>query len=459
MTETPSRICTLPNTSDRRFLREALNNSARARRAGVCATMSTQLFGRWSMSDDRGFWTGLRYRLHQALSTPNVDDGQLAHALNKAAEREPAPVVWLLGLAQSGKTSIVRALTGSSRAAIGDGFRPCTRTSSIYDFPSEVPVVRFLDTRGLGEVGYDPSEDIALCEDQSHLLIVVVRAAEPRPQPVLEVLRKVRKRHPDWPVVVAQTCLHHGYDEQQPGHVLPYPYRDDDWQAKVPEDLRRLLLAQREFFAGVPGKGALLWVPLDFTLPEDGFEPTEYGLDALWDAIEEAASIGLEARLRAGSDISDIYSRAAHPHIVGFSLAAGTVGALPVVDLALVPAVQAGLLRRLAGLYRQRWTARNSAEFLGLLGSGFAAAYGARLAGRSLVKLIPVWGQTAGAVLGATASGAITFALGKAACAYLGRKREGHPIDATALRQAYREGLDQGRQLLRQKQDEEGPPS
>ena len=409
------------------------------------------------MSNERGFWTGLRRRLHQALSIPNVDAEQLAQALNKAAEREPAPVVWLLGLAQSGKTSIVRALTGSSRAQIGDGFRPCTRTASIYDFPQEVPVVRFLDTRGLGEVGYDPSEDIALCEEQSHLLIVVVRAAETRPQPVLDVLRKVRKRHPDWPVVVAQTCLHHAYDDSQPGHVLPYPYHNDDWPGAVPEAVRRLLLAQREFITGLPGNGPLLWVPIDFTLPDDGFEPTDYGLDALWDAIEEAASLGLETRLRADSEISDVYSRAAHPHIVGFSLAAGTVGALPVVDLALVPALQAGLLHRLAGLYQQRWTARRSAEFLGLLGSGFAAAYGARLAGRSLVKLIPVWGQTAGAVLGATASGAITFALGKAACAYLGRKNDGLAINSTALRQAYRDGLDQGRRLLRQQGTKPGP--
>ncbi|MFU8878271.1 MAG: YcjF family protein [Wenzhouxiangellaceae bacterium] len=410
------------------------------------------------MSNGRGIWTGLRHRLHKALSSPKVDSGQLELALNKAAEREPAPVVWLLGLAQSGKTSIVRALTGSSRAAIGDGFRPCTRTARIYDFPPEVPVVRFLDTRGLGEVGYDPSEDIALCEDQSHLLIVVVRAAETRPKPVLEVLEEVRRRHPDWPVVFAQTCLHHAYDDDQPGHVLPYPYCKDDWQTIVPADLHRLLLAQRAFFAGLPGRGPLLWVPLDFTLPDDGFEPTDYGLDALWDAIEEAASLGLEARLRSAAGISDVYSRAAHPHIVGFSLAAGTVGALPVVDMALVPGLQAAMLQRLAGLYRQRWTARSSAEFLGLLGTGFAAAYGARLAGRSLVKLIPVWGQTAGALLGASASGAITFALGKAACAYLGRRNEGLAINAAALRQAYRDGLEQGRKLLRQQQSRGGPP-
>lgn len=413
------------------------------------------LLGGCGMNDERGRWTGLRHRLHRALSAPHVDAGQVEQALNEAAAREPAPVIWLLGLAQSGKTSIVRALTGSSRAAIGDGFRPCTRTASIYDFPPQAPVVRFLDTRGLGEVGYDPAEDIALCEEQSHLLIVVVRAAETRPQPVLEVLRKVRKRHPDWPVVLAQTCLHHGYDhadDKEADHVLPYPYRDEDWPEKVPDGLARLLLDQREFFADLPGKGPLLWVPIDFTLPEDGFEPVDYGLEALWEAIEEAASLGLEARLRTDPEISDIYSRAAHPHIVGFSLAAGTVGAFPVVDLAAGPALQAGLLHRLAGLYEQRWTGRSSAEFLGALGAGFAAAYGARLAGRSVVKLIPVWGQTAGAVLGATASGAITFALGKAACAYLGRKREGRAIDAAALRQTYRDSLGQGRQLLRHQQ-------
>ncbi len=421
--------------------------------------MGNESFGECNMNDNRKIWAGLRQRLHRALSAPDVDATQLSQALDKAAERESAPVVWLLGLAQSGKTSIVRALTGSSRAEIGDGFRPCTRTASMYDFPPDVPVVRFLDTRGLGEVGYDPSEDIALCEERSHLLIVVVRAAETRPQAVLDVLKQVRKRHPDWPVVIAQTCLHHAYDEEQSGHVLPYPYHDDAWQDAVPEGLSRPLLAQREFFAGLPGKGPLLWVPIDFTLPEDGFEPTEYGLDALWDTIEEAAALGLEARLRTDPGISDIYSRAAHPHIVGFSLAAGTVGALPVVDLALVPAVQAGLLRRLAGLYGQRWTTRNSAEFLGLLGSGFAAAYGARLAVRSVVKLIPVWGQTAGAVLGASASGAITFALGKAACVYLSRKQEGHAIDATALRQAYRDGLEQGRQLLRKQQARKEPSS
>src|SRR5215470_19896392 len=80
-----------------------------------------------------------------------------------------APIVWLLGKTGAGKTAIVAALTGSPRAEIGEGFEPCTRTATIYDVPPEAPLIRFLDTRGLGEVDYDPREDIAWCEGQSHL--------------------------------------------------------------------------------------------------------------------------------------------------------------------------------------------------------------------------------------------------------------------------------------------------
>ena len=55
-----------------------------------------------------------------------------------------APVVWL-----------------DARAEVGEGFEPCTRTAAFYDVPPEVPLLRFLDTRGLGEADYDPANDMA----------------------------------------------------------------------------------------------------------------------------------------------------------------------------------------------------------------------------------------------------------------------------------------------------------
>jgi uncharacterized protein (DUF697 family) len=405
------------------------------------------------VNEEPGVRSRLWRRLHKALSGVDVDSGQLEQTLRDAALRQSTPVLWLLGTAQSGKTSIVRALTGSSRAEIGNGFQPCTRTSDLYDFPAGAPVVSFLDTRGLGEVHYAADEDIALCESRAHQLIAVIKVTDTRPQEILDVLRAVRRRHPDWPVVIAQTVLHEGYEDGGE-HILPYPFDQPGWEGRVPARLRRLLHAQRQHVGSLPGRGAVAWVPIDFTRPGDGFEPVDYGIEALWRAIEESSSLGLRARLRADPAVTDVYSRAAHPHIVGYSMAAGALGALPVVDLALMPVLQARLLQELAGLYRLRWSRRTSSEFLGLLGGGLATAYGLRLAGRSVIKLIPGWGQTLGAVWGASAGAATTFALGKAACAFLEQRRVGHSIEAETLREIYREALVKGRELARVQRDE-----
>ena len=90
----------------------------------------------------------------------------------------PRPVVWLLGKTGAGKSSLVRSLTGVGAAEIGNGFAPCTRTAHAFDFPQDRPVMQFLDTRGLGEVGYDPAEDLAQCEARSHAILAVARLDE-----------------------------------------------------------------------------------------------------------------------------------------------------------------------------------------------------------------------------------------------------------------------------------------
>jgi uncharacterized protein (DUF697 family) len=388
-------------------------------------------------------WRGLRDLLLQ----PRVDDAALDEALRAARARQPLPVVWLLGKAQSGKTSIIRALTGSPAAEIGNGFRPCTRTARLYDFPAEAPVVRFLDTRGLGEVAYDPGEDIQYCESQAHLVLGVMKAMDLSQDAIFEVLRAVRRRHPQWPVLIAQTGLHEGYPCGA-GHPLPYPFDRVPWPLAVPTDLMRALLAQREGLGMPVGDSPPCWVPIDLTLPEDGLEPANYGLDALWSAIGQVSTLDLRARLYGDTAVRDTYARAAHPHIVGYALAAAGVGALPVVDLVAVPAVQAKLLHSLAELYGQGWTRREIGEFLGLLGLGIGVGYGARMAGRALVKLVPALGQTLGAVWGASASGATTYALGKSAGFYFGNRRLGQTIDPATLRQVYAEALASGTRLL-----------
>jgi uncharacterized protein (DUF697 family) len=397
---------------------------------------------------DAKHWPDGWSRLREALLNPRVDPEKLEAVLREARARQPLPVVWLIGKAQAGKTSIIRALTGSAAAGIGNGFQPCTRTARFYDFPVEAPVVRFLDTRGLGEVAYDPAEDIHYCESQAHLALGVMKAADIQQDAVFEVLRQVRKRHPEWPVLIVQTGLHELYP---PGadHILPYPYDQQPWSSRIPYDLRRALQAQRDCLGNLPGSTPVHWAAIDLTLPEDGWEPVNYGLEALWTAIGEVSALGLQARLRGDPEVRNAYARAAYPQIVGYALTAAGVGALPIVDLVGVPAIQAKLLHGLATLYGQGWDRRTVSEFIGLLGVGVGASYVARSLGREVIKLIPGWGQTVGAMWGATASGATTYALGQAASAYFVRRQRGDPVDAEVIRRVYAEALTRSKNVLK----------
>ncbi|SMP73928.1 Uncharacterized conserved protein, DUF697 family [Desulfonatronum zhilinae] len=400
--------------------------------------------------------TGLRRTIRGAAAdkNPESDPGNavLDEALRRARAAQPPPVVWLLGKTQSGKTSIIRSLTGSPDAEIGNGFQSCTRTARFYDHPADAPVVRFLDTQGLGEVDYDPAEDLAFCESQAQLVIAVIKASDGLQGAVFDVLRAVRRRRPDWPVIVAQTCLHEVYP---PGfeHVLPYPFDQSGWETRVPPDLTRALLFQRDRLGALPGNEPMAWVPVDLTLPEDDILPTDYGLDALWKAVQRASRFGLEERLRDESDRedgqSDSFSLAAHQQIVGYAMASAAIGALPLVDLAALPALQMKMLHKLGELAGVRWDKRRVAEFSALLGPGIMAGYGLRLAGRSVIKLIPVLGQTGGAAYGAATGAGLTFALGKAARLYLDHAAQRRSVRAEDVRKIFDEALRRGRNLIK----------
>ena len=102
---------------------------------------------------------------------------------------------------------------------------------------------------------------------------------------LLEALKAIIQAKPSWPIVVAQTTLHHGYPPDQSEHVYPYPFASWPWPATVPAQVRRALDFQRTLFADMP---ITRFVPLDFTLPEDGFHDPFYGREALLDALAEA---------------------------------------------------------------------------------------------------------------------------------------------------------------------------
>jgi uncharacterized protein (DUF697 family) len=363
--------------------------------------------------------------------------------------RQFAPVVWLLGKVQSGKTSIVRVLTQSSDAEIGSGFRACTRTARVFDFPGAAPIIRFLDTRGLGEVAYDPSEDIGFCEGQAHLILAVVKALDVEQQVVLDVISATRRRHPDWPVVVAQTSLHEAYAPGQ-RHVLPYPFASTSLSAAMPEALVRTLEYQRAMFRALfPSRRGPSFVPIDFTHTDDGFEPVDYGRDALIAALAAAAPTavaGAFAELSRGPD--EGAPRKSNAYILGFALAAGASDAFPLTGAISVPLVQATMLRQLAKLHGARWDKRAYAEFAAALGTGTLLRAVSTFGARQLIKLIPVYGQTAGAAAAAAASFAATYAMGKAASYFLVRRQQGRQTEQVAA--IYRQALQQAFSLAKE---------
>lgn len=383
------------------------------------------------------FWK----QLSDVILSPKIDDTIIDAKLQAIKEQLPIPVFWLLGKTQAGKTSLIRALTGCETADIGNGFQPCTRTAQLYDFPnSEDCFLRFLDTRGLGEINYDPSDDLALFQEQVHLLIVVMKAMDHAQYGVMAALRAILAERPHWPVIVVQTCLHEGYPSNDTEHVEPYPYRQLPLPATVPIGLARSLLKQRGLFYGIKAQ----FVPVDFTHPDDGYTPVHYGLEALWDTIEHVLPLGLKALVADThhQQFRSVYAETARWHIISYSLLAGGVEAIPVpfVSLPLVLSVQAKMFHTLASLYGQELNKQRLAEIGSVLGVGFML----RLGGRELLKFIPVYGSVVAAVYAA----AVTYALGQTLCVYFSHVLEGDLPDEETFAQIYTDEFERGRRLL-----------
>jgi uncharacterized protein (DUF697 family) len=380
-------------------------------------------------------------RLRQLFSR-SARDARVAERLARLRGQMPVPVFWLFGKTQSGKTSLVKFLTGADRAEIGKGYEPCTRFSSRYQFPTaEAPLVTFLDTRGLDEPGYDPAEDLAAFGAEAHVVVVTVKALDHAQENVLAHLRTLRKARPGRPVVLVLTCLHEAYPQQQ--HPRPYPFADGvtpgPTDVPLSEDLVRSLDEQRRRFEGLVDRV----VPVDLTPAEEGFAEPDYGGEHLRQVLLDVLPAALRQTLltldEAKRDLGALYDQHALPHIVGYSTLAAAAGAVPVplVDLALLSAIQSRMVYHLAELYGQPLSRTRFFELAGTLGGSVLLRQGVR----ELVKLVPFVGPVAGSVACGALAGASTFALGKAFCFYYRQVHNGHVPRPEELRRYFREQL------------------
>ncbi len=362
-----------------------------------------------------------------------------ARILGKA----PIPLFWLFGKTGSGKTSLIRYLTGAEQAEIGDGFQPQTQTACEYDFPaSDAPLVRFLDTRGLAEAHYDPTVDLQVFDQQAHVMIVTARLLDHALAPVIEPLRRICRSRPERPVLLVLTCLHEAYPGRQ--HPVPDPFAgwdkltcESSLPADLPPELLRSLQQQQARFSGLVHQ----IVPVDLTPPEEGFAEPDFGGPRLQAALLQQLPAAYRQTLLLLRDgirsLSDLNQRRALPVVMAYSLMAATAAAVPLpwVDIPLVTAFQTHLVIRLARLYKQPLAAR---MFLDLAGP-IAGRLLVRKLVRGAAKLIPFVGIAANAAL----AYAHTFAIGKASCWYFGQLQAGNAPTPAELEKIWQAELKQ----------------
>lgn len=325
------------------------------------------------------------------------------------------PVIWLIGKTGSGKSSIVHALTNDDKAQIGNGFEPCTATAHFYDHPNDAPVMRFLDTRGLGEPDYDPSEDLAQCQQASHVALVITRVDDVSQKAVIDAVKQVMSHAANTPILHVHSAL----------HSVDY----DNLQRAINHNHNQLTAA---LGFDVPQ------VNIDFTKPEDGFDNPAVGLPELQSALIDL--IPKLAEFMSSAHAADEESRLFainRKQVLGYAGTAAAADVMPAVGMVVVPTLQGKLLHALAGAYGLPWDRKLISEFVAALGSGFLYRYVVSLLIRQIGKLVPVYGQSAGAAAAASISFASTYALGRAACLYFYKRSTHQSVDPEQLRKAF----------------------
>lgn len=359
----------------------------------------------------------------------------------RTAARRLAPIVWLTGKTGAGKTAIVSVLSGHPRAEVEKGFMPCTPTARVFDYPEDAPVIRFLETRGIESRRYKPAEDIAWAEGQPHLILAAMRVSDPGQQAVRSVLRTARKRHPDWPIVVAQTGLH---DLYPPGMTHPDPDAFAEGATPDREALRaphQALARQRGLFTRLRG-AAPVFVPIDFTGTADGYSPPDYRSEALRGAL---AAAGLPVLAGFPTARQGAFENRLSAIVLSHAaMAAGGASIpLPFADMATFATMNGLMLRTLGQQYEVAWTSAAFSRFFSALGLESLLGWGLGFGLMEAVKLIPLLGSFAGDAINGALAFRMTAGFGQAACVWLDYQRRGEIAPQADIRAAFAKGIRQ----------------
>ena len=373
-----------------------------------------------------GVWNNTTERLMQFLPVDrvaqtavqwfSVSEDQVAEILETVRAELPTTEALLIGKPQAGKSSIVRGLTGVSAEIVGQGFRPHTQHTERYAYPSsELPLLIFTDTVGLGDVNQDTQAivqeligDLQQESRRARILILTVKINDFATDTLRHIAQQLRQQYPDIPCLLAVTCLHEVY----PPGTADHPAYPPDY-----EEVNRAFNAIEQAFTGLCDRSVLI----DFTLEEDGYNPVFYGLEALRDALadllpeaEARTMYQLLDREEAGRQLGNLYRDVGRRYILAFAVMAATIEAIPVpfATMPVLTALQVSMVGLLGRLYGQTLTPSQAGGVVSAIATGFLA----RAIGRELVKFIPGFGSA----IAASWAAAYTWSLGEGACVYFG---------------------------------------
>ena len=393
-----------------------------------------------------------------------IDDAGFDQQRRKLLQSAPIPLLWLFGKTGSGKSSIIRMLTGATEAEIGSGFRPHTKTSRQFSFPDdEMPIARFLDTRGIGEADYDANEDLLAFDQMAHLMIVTVRLTDQATDCITVPLRKFRQAQPHRKVLLAISCLHDAYPGKQ--HPKPDPFDQlppehfnscevptqtrEQLETKFPTDLVVAMEAKLKLFEGLVDA----WVPIDLTGDGSGFDEEAFGANRLKQQILQLLPSAYRQSLlqmdQLDRSLTKAHQERCAPVILSHSFLAASAAAIPVpwVDIPVVLAIQSRLAYKLAELNHQPLDAATLASVSATMGGQIAVQMGVR----ELLKMIP-W---VGMAVNSAATFAYTYASGWAWNWYFTKVSSGQLPTDEELRNVYAEQLKKGEMFWKRSKENE----
>lgn len=127
---------------------------------------------------------------------------------------------------------------------------------------------------------------------------------------------------------------------------------------------------------------------------------------------------------------------------------------MPLVDLVALTGVQLNMLRLLAKAYGQKFSQDAGKNVIGsLVGGGFSVSISGLLS--SLLKAIPLIGQTTGALAAPIAAGATTYAIGKVFVMHFASGGTFLNFDPERVKDHYNAFLKKGQQVVADLKKEE----